>query len=119
MKQLSKSGEFTKAVARGFARLMAYKDEYEVARLYTDGNFIEKVNAQFEGDIKVKFNLAPPLFSKRDPVTGHLKKKEFGSWMMSAFKVLAKFKSLRGTTFDIFGFGFIRLSHLINLSSPL
>ncbi|MGB1263703.1 MAG: DUF6537 domain-containing protein, partial [Cognaticolwellia sp.] len=98
------NGEFSKAVARGFSRLMAYKDEYEVARLYTNGDFINKLNSQFDGDIQVKFNLAPPLFSKRDPVTGHLKKKEYGSWMMKAFALLAKFKGLRGTRFDIFGY---------------
>lgn len=98
------NGEFSKAVARGFSRLMAYKDEYEVARLYTNGDFVSKLKSQFDGDFKVKFNLAPPLFSKRDPVTGHLKKKEYGSWMMNAFALLAKFKGLRGTRFDIFGY---------------
>lgn len=101
---LKNKGELSKAVARGFARLMAYKDEYEVARLYTNGAFAEKLHAQFEGDIKIKFNLAPPLFSKRDPVTGHLQKKEFGNWMINAFGILAKFKGLRGGTFDIFGY---------------
>ncbi len=101
---LHENGEFSKSVARGFARLMAYKDEYEVARLYSNGDFIKKVQAQFEGDINIKFNLAPPLFSKRDPVTGHLKKKEYGSWMMRAFAVLANFKGLRGTRFDLFGY---------------
>ncbi len=95
---------FTKAVARVFSRLMAYKDEYEVARLYTDGEFAKKLKAQFDGDITVKFNLAPPLFSKRDPVTGHLMKKEYGSWMMKAFGILAKFKGLRGSALDIFGY---------------
>lgn len=98
------NGELSKAVARGFSRLMAYKDEYEVARLYTDGEFAKKLKEQFEGEISVKFNLAPPLFSKKDPVTGHLIKKEFGSYMMSAFGLLAKFKGLRGGTFDIFGY---------------
>lgn len=98
------NGEFSKAAARGFARLMAYKDEYEVARLHSNGELIDKVKAQFSGDIEVKFNLAPPLFSKRDPVTGHLTKKEYGSWMMSTFSLLAKFKCLRGTRFDVFGY---------------
>jgi indolepyruvate ferredoxin oxidoreductase len=98
------NGEFSKAVARGFSRLMSYKDEYEVARLYTNGVFAEQLKNQFEGYINVKFNLAPPLFSKRDPVTGHLKKKEFGSYMMRAFGILAKFKNLRGGTFDMFGY---------------
>jgi len=101
---LNENGELSKAVARGFAHLMAYKDEYEVARLYTDGTLTKKLHSQFEGDITVKFNLAPPLFSKRDPVSGNLIKKEFGNWMMSAFSLLAKFKGLRGGTFDIFGY---------------
>ncbi|QIR14985.1 indolepyruvate ferredoxin oxidoreductase family protein [Shewanella aestuarii] len=100
----NENGELSKAVARGFSRLMAYKDEYEVSRLYTNGQFAEQLNNQFEGDIKVKFNLAPPIFGKRDPITGHLIKKEFGSYMMKAFAVLAKFKGLRGGVFDIFGY---------------
>ncbi|HAQ49122.1 MAG TPA: pyruvate ferredoxin/flavodoxin oxidoreductase [Glaciecola sp.] len=99
-----KNGELSKAVARGFSRLMAYKDEYEVARLYTNGHFAEQLNNQFEGDINIKFNLAPPLFSKRDPITGHLIKKEFGNYMISIFGILAKFKGLRGGIFDIFGY---------------
>jgi len=59
---------------------------------------------QFQGDVKLKFNLAPPLLSKRDPVTGHLRKREFGGWIFGAFKVLAKFKFLRGTALDLFGY---------------
>jgi indolepyruvate ferredoxin oxidoreductase len=82
---------------------MAYKDEYEVARLYTDGRFVEQLQKQFEGNFSVKFNLAPPLLAKKD-AKGHLVKAEFGSWMWSAFKMLAKFKGLRGGAFDIFGY---------------
>jgi indolepyruvate ferredoxin oxidoreductase len=82
---------------------MAYKDEYEVARLYTDGRFVEQLQSQFEGNFSVKFNLAPPLFAKKD-AKGHLVKAEFGSWMWSAFKLLAKAKGLRGGAFDIFGY---------------
>lgn len=96
--------DLTEAVARYYYKLMAYKDEYEVARLYTDGAFRQQINKMFEGDYKVKFNLAPPLFAKRDPETGELKKAEFGPWMMSAFSLLAKLKGLRGTPFDIFGY---------------
>jgi indolepyruvate ferredoxin oxidoreductase len=84
-------------------KLMAYKDEYEVARLYTDGRFVEQLKTQFEGDFSLKFNLAPPLFARKD-AKGHLVKAEFGSWMWSAFKVLAKFKGLRGGAFDVFGY---------------
>ena len=91
------------AVAKYYFKLMAYKDEYEVARLYTDGRFVEQLQAQFEGNFSVKFNLAPPLLSKKD-AKGHLVKAEFGSWMWSAFKLLAKLKGLRGGRFDLFGY---------------
>jgi len=93
----------TKNVARNYYKLLAYKDEYEVARLYTDGEFVESLKQQFDGDYKLTFHLAPPLLSKRDPATGHLLKREFGGWMLPAFRVLATFKFLRGTTLDIFG----------------
>ena len=91
------------AVARSYFKLLAYKDEYEVARLYTDGRFVEQLQQQFEGNFSVKFNLAPPLFAKKD-AKGHLVKAEFGSWMWRAFRLLAKAKGLRGGTFDIFGY---------------
>ena len=94
----------TWAVAENLAKLMAYKDEYEVARLYTSGEFESKLKTQFEGDLKLSFHLAPPLLSRRDPDTGHLKKREFGPWIFSAFRVLSKFKRLRGTALDIFGY---------------
>ena len=92
------------AVARNLAKLMAYKDEYEVARLYSSPEFMESLKDQFSGDIKLKFNLAPPLLSKRDPQTGNLVKREFGGWMLNVFKLLARLKSLRGTAFDIMGY---------------
>jgi indolepyruvate ferredoxin oxidoreductase len=91
------------AVAKSLYKLMAYKDEYEVARLYTDGEFLKKLDAQFEGDYKLSFHLAPPLFADRDAETGQLKKREYGPWILSAFKVLASLKRLRGTMFDVFG----------------
>jgi indolepyruvate ferredoxin oxidoreductase len=91
------------AVAKSLFKLMAYKDEYEVARLTTDGRFLEQLKTQFEGDVKLKFNLAPPLFAKKD-AKGHLVKAEFGSWMWGVFKLLAKLKGLRGGAFDIFGY---------------
>jgi indolepyruvate ferredoxin oxidoreductase len=97
-------GKLTAAVARYYYKLMAYKDEYEVARLYTDGQFLSQLKGSFEGDYKLKFNLAPPLLAKRDPETGHLKKMEFGQWILPVFKVLAKLKGLRGTPLDIFGY---------------
>ena len=103
--ELNQPGQLrlTEAVARYFYKLMAYKDEYEVARLYTDGAFAAKVAAMFEGDVKLKFHLAPPLLAKVD-TNGHLVKQQFGPWMMKAFGVLAKLKGLRGTPFDIFGY---------------
>ena len=97
-------GVFAKAVARNFYKLMAYKDEYEVARLYTDGAFLERLNRQFDGDFTLEFNLAPPLGSRRDPETGHLKKRAFGPWMFRAMTILAKGKALRGTALDPFGY---------------
>ncbi len=91
------------AVAKNYFKLMAYKDEYEVARLYTDGQFVEKLKQQFEGDFSLKFNLAPPLFAKKDE-QGHLVKAQYGSWVWKAFGILAKLKGLRGGAFDIFGY---------------
>ncbi|MCH7550306.1 MAG: indolepyruvate ferredoxin oxidoreductase family protein, partial [Proteobacteria bacterium] len=90
-------------IARAYFKLLAYKDEYEVARLFTDGEFIAGLRRQFGDGFKLAFHLAPPLISPRDPDTGELKKREFGSWVMTAFKVLARLKVLRGTPFDIFG----------------
>jgi indolepyruvate ferredoxin oxidoreductase len=92
------------AVARYLFKLMAYKDEYEVARLYTDTAFVERVKSTFDGDnLRFEFHLAPPLLAKRDPVTGEPKKISFGPWLLKAFAGLAKFKFLRGTPLDPFG----------------
>jgi indolepyruvate ferredoxin oxidoreductase len=97
-------GQFalTDAVAKNLHKLMAYKDEYEVARLYADPAFLEKLKGSFEGDWKPKLHLAPPMFSKKD-AHGHLIKKQYGPWIFSAMRVLARFKFLRGTVLDIFG----------------
>ena len=92
------------AVARYYFKLLAYKDEYEVARLYSDGAFKEKLARQFEDGGKISVYLAPPLFAERDPVSGHLKKKAYGPWIFTAFKYLARLKGLRGTAFDPFGY---------------
>ena len=92
----------TEAVARSLFKLMAYKDEYEVARLYTESDFLKRVADRFEGPYELRFHLAPPIFGDRDPRTGHLKKREFGPWMLSVFRLLAKLRRLRGTPFDIF-----------------
>ncbi len=100
----------SESVARYLFKLMAYKDEYEVARLYADGAFQKQVAATFERDsasgkpLRYEFHLAPPLLAKRDPHTGLPRKISFGPWMMSAFGLLAKLKGLRGTAFDVFGY---------------
>jgi indolepyruvate ferredoxin oxidoreductase len=91
-------------VARYYFKLLAYKDEYEVARLYSDGSFIEQLQAQFSGDYRLQFHLAPSWLSKPDASTGEPRKRQFGPWMLKAFAVLAKFKFLRGTPLDVFGY---------------
>jgi indolepyruvate ferredoxin oxidoreductase len=91
------------AVARYAFKLMAYKDEYEVARLYTRPEFRQKIEAMFEGDYKLVFHLAPPVFNKPDPVTGEARKSQYGPWAMTAFALLAKLKFLRGGPLDFFG----------------
>jgi indolepyruvate ferredoxin oxidoreductase len=95
--------ELTDVVARNLFKLMAIKDEYEVARLYTDGSFRKQLAAEFAGWKSLEFHLAPPLLGNRDPETGHLRKSTFGPWMMTGFRVLAALNGLRGTAFDIFG----------------
>ncbi len=92
------------AVARNLFKLTAYKDEYEVARLFTSGDFETKLRRQFEGAFKLTFHLAPPLISRRDPLTGVLRKREWGGWIMPVFRLLAGLKRLRGTRLDIFGY---------------
>ncbi|MBW8756256.1 MAG: indolepyruvate ferredoxin oxidoreductase family protein [Burkholderiales bacterium] len=97
------STRLSETVARNLFKLMAYKDEYEVARLHTDPAFLAKLSDQFEDGFKLKYHLAPPLLAARD-AKGHLVKKTYGGWMQRAFGVLAKFKGLRGTAFDVFGY---------------
>jgi indolepyruvate ferredoxin oxidoreductase len=94
----------TSVVARYLFKLMAYKDEYEVARLYTDTDFLKRVASQFEGDYQLKLHLAPPLWAKTDPATGEPRKRTYGPWMLTAMGVLAKLRRLRGTPFDVFGY---------------
>ncbi len=98
------STELAKTVASAYAKVLSYKDEYEVARLFTAPEFTSALHEQFDGDYTLEFHLAPPIFSERDSETGHLKKRTFGPWMMRAFRLLAKFKNLRGTRLDIFGY---------------
>ena len=94
------------AVARAYHKLLSYKDEYEVARLFTDGAFQREVAAQFDGVRAIEFHMAPPLLSRfyKDKVTGHPRKIRLGGWMLPAFRLLAKGKVLRGSRWDVFGY---------------
>jgi indolepyruvate ferredoxin oxidoreductase len=92
----------TEAVARNLFKLMAYKDEYEVARLHTDSAFLQKISGMFEGDYTVNYHLAPPLIAKTN-AKGELQKQKFGPFMLTGFKLLKHLKGLRGTAFDVFG----------------
>ena len=95
----------TDAVARYLFKLMAYKDEYEVARLYSDGHFRKQVEAELGGDnLRFEFHLAPPILTRPDGRTGAPRKMAFGPWMMPVFSLLARLKFLRGTPFDLFGY---------------
>ena len=96
--------ELARAVARYYFKLLAYKDEYEVARLYTSGEFAGRLRSQFEGDYRLEFHLAPPLLAKIDPATGEPKKMRYGPWVLRLFRLIAKMRPLRGTVFDLFGF---------------
>jgi indolepyruvate ferredoxin oxidoreductase len=102
--QLGGTTSLTEAVARNLAKLMTYKDEYEVARLHASSAEAARLSGQFEGDYKLKFNLAPPLISRKDKATGKPRKMEFGPWMLTVFQTLQKFKGLRHTPFDVFGY---------------
>ncbi|MEY2677724.1 MAG: hypothetical protein RLZ00_416, partial [Pseudomonadota bacterium] len=93
----------TEAVARNLFKLMAYKDEYEVARLHTDTTFLQKIEGMFEGNFTLNYHLAPPLIAKTN-AKGELQKQKFGPLMLTGFKVIKHFKWLRGTALDVFGY---------------
>ncbi|PPR15430.1 MAG: hypothetical protein CFH37_01473 [Alphaproteobacteria bacterium MarineAlpha9_Bin7] len=95
--------DFTNAIVKYAFKLMSYKDEYEVARLFTTGDFKQKLSKTFDGNYRLHFHLAPPLFARKNPQTGLPRKSEFGPWMFSVFKILARCKGLRGSRFDPFG----------------
>ena len=103
------SDRFAKTVARYAYKLMAYKDEYEVARLYSDGEFKKQLAAQFDGDYRLEFHLAPPLFSKSN-AQGELVKQSYGAWMMPVFAAISRLKFLRGSALDVFGYSAERRS---------
>jgi indolepyruvate ferredoxin oxidoreductase len=124
--------ELPRAVAINYAKLLAYKDEYEVARLFTDGHFEAQLRDQFDGDFKISFNLAPPLLGGAKDALGRPKKRAFGAWMLPVFRMLAKMKGLRGTAFDMFGYSADRrlerdliagyekdVAHILSVLSPL
>jgi indolepyruvate ferredoxin oxidoreductase len=96
--------DLAEAVGRYYFKLLAYKDEYEVARLYTNGAFLDQLRRQFEGRPRLKIHLAPPMLAERDPHTGHLKKWAYGPWVLRAMRYLARGKRLRGTPLDPFGY---------------
>src|SRR6516165_9544805 len=121
-----------RAVAINYAKLLAYKDEYEVARLYTDGRFEKQLRDQFDGDYKISFNLAPPLLGSAKDALGRPRKRAFGAWMMPAFRLLAGMRLLRGTPLDIFGYSAERrlerdliagyekdVAHILSVLSPV
>ncbi len=124
--------ELPRAVAINYAKLLAYKDEYEVARLYTDGRFEKQIRDQFDGDFKISFNLAPPLLGGGKDALGRPRKRAFGAWMLPVFRLLAGMRGLRGTAFDIFGHSADRrlerdliagyekdVAHVLSVLSPL
>jgi len=94
----------TRAVAQQLYRFMAFKDEYEVARLFAETDFMKEVNNTFEGDFKVHFHLAPPIMNRGTDAQGRPQKRQFGPWMFRVFKLLAKFRVLRGTPVDPFSY---------------
>lgn len=98
------SDDFVRAVALSLAKLMAYKDEYEVARLHTDPVFRDALKAQFDDGFRIAFHLSPPLVARTDPHTGRPRKIRFGRWVVPLFGMLRRMKRLRGTVFDPFGY---------------
>ena len=98
------STALTDAVIDNYYKLLAYKDEYEVARLYSDEKFWNEIREQFGDDARVEFNLAPPLLSRTDDNTGRPRKSRVGQWMLPVFGALRHLKFLRGTHFDLFGY---------------
>jgi indolepyruvate ferredoxin oxidoreductase len=101
---LEAGSRLTNATARAWFRLLAYKDEYEVARLHADPAFLEKLQADFGRKPKLRFHLAPPLLSGKRDARGRPLKREFGAWILPVFRMLARLRRLRGTPFDVFGY---------------
>jgi indolepyruvate ferredoxin oxidoreductase len=102
------SEALTDAVARSLFKLMAYKDEYEVARLHMESDFLKELSREFEGDVKVNYHLAPPLLPAKLDARGRPRKRAFGPWIQTPLRMLARLKWLRGTPFDLFGYAAAR-----------
>jgi indolepyruvate ferredoxin oxidoreductase len=102
-RRLGQGDDLTRAAALNYFRLLAFKDEYEVARLHVDHAFRRAIAASFEGDYRIAHHLAPPLLAQVDPETGEPIKRRYGAWIVTAFRILASLKGVRGTVFDIFG----------------
>ena len=98
------SERLTRTVVRGYFKTLAYKDEYEVARLHTDTAFLDDVKQRWGDGARMRFHLAPPLLSRDRDARGRPRKREFGAWMLPLFRILAGMKGLRGTAFDVFGY---------------
>jgi len=98
------STALSEAVAEQLFRLMAYKDEYEVARLFTETDFLKEIEETFSGDFKINFNLAPPLLNGKKDRSGRPKKRQFGPWMLKAMKLLARMRGMRNSALDPFRF---------------
>jgi indolepyruvate ferredoxin oxidoreductase len=96
-------GEFSVAVAKSYFKLLSYKDEYEVARLHSRKEFVDSLRAEFGSQARLRFHLAPPVLNSETDSRGRPRKREFGSWMLPVFKVLASLRGIRGTAFDLFG----------------
>jgi indolepyruvate ferredoxin oxidoreductase len=96
-------GDLSTAVARAYFKLLSYKDEYEVARLHSRKEFIDSLKADFGSSARLRFHLAPPFLNSATDSRGRPRKKEFGAWMLTVFKILARLRGLRGTRFDLFG----------------
>jgi indolepyruvate ferredoxin oxidoreductase len=98
------SENLTEAVARSLFKLMAYKDEYEVARLHMESGFLDELRREFEDGFAVNYHLAPPFLPAKRDARGRPRKRTFGQWMQVPLKALARLKGLRGTAFDVFGY---------------
>jgi indolepyruvate ferredoxin oxidoreductase len=102
-KAIGADDQLSRATAQAWFRLLSYKDEYEVARLHTNPEFLASVHRDFGKDARLRFHLAPPLLSRKKDARGRPLKREFGTWILPVFRLLARLKVLRGTAFDIFG----------------